>query len=79
MKITDYKTQKNDKRISVFIDGQYMFSVTKDNFILNNLYIGKELSKDKIINIEQEDEKERAFSYILYPLGFGAKTEKEVI
>lgn len=79
MKITDYKTQKNDKRISVFIDGQYMFSVTKDNFILNNLYIGKELSKDEIINIEQEDEKERAFSYILYQLGFGAKTEKELI
>lgn len=79
MKITDYKTQKNDKRISVFIDGQYMFSVTNDNFILNNLYIGKELSKDEIINIEQEDEKERAFSYILYQLGFGAKTEKELI
>lgn len=79
MKITDYKTQKNDKRISVFIDGQYMFSVTNDNFILNNLYIGKELSKDEIVNIEQEDEKERAFSYILYQLGFGAKTEKELI
>lgn len=79
MKITDYKTQKNDKRISVFIDEQYMFSVTNDNFILNNLYIGKELSKDEIINIEQEDEKERAFSYILYQLGFGAKTEKELI
>lgn len=79
MKITDYQIQKNDKRVSIFIDEQYMFSVTKDNFILNNLSIGKELTKDEIISIEQEDEKERAFSYVLYQLGFGAKTEKELI
>ena len=78
MKITDYQIQKNEKRVSVFIDGEYMFSVTKDNFILNNLYIGKELNKEEIIKIEQEDERERAFSYILYQLGFGAKTEKEL-
>lgn len=79
MKITNYQIQKNEQRVSVFVDDKYAFSVTKDNFVLNNLYIGKELTEQQILEIQKEDEKSKAFSYVLYQLGFGAKTQKELI
>lgn len=79
MKITDCEVQKNKKRVSVFVDGKYSFSVTSDNYVLNNLSIGKKITQEEIDFLSEQDEKERAFSYVMYQLGFGLKTEKEII
>jgi len=62
MKITDIKTQIKDKeRVSVFLDGEYSFSVLKEILVINRLVIGKEITREEIEPIICESENKSAF------------------
>lgn len=79
MEITEYKIQKNNERVSVFVDNEYSFSVTKENFLKHNLKVGLQITEEQIEALEAEDEREKAFSFVLFQLGYGIKTEKELV
>ncbi len=79
MKITDLKKQKKSERISVYVDDKFCFGLTQNSLFDHELFIGKELTQKEIDQIKEEDEKNQAFAYIIYQLGFGCRTEKEII
>ncbi len=56
-KITAIKIQqKNKSRVSIFIDDEYSFSLTK--FTAAWLRTGQELTQEKIVELKSKDEKE---------------------
>ncbi len=68
-KITAIKIQqKNKSRVSIFIDDEYSFSLTK--FTAAWLKTGQELSQEKIVELKTKDEKEvllqKAINFISY-------------
>lgn len=79
MKITKFEKQKKSDRISVFINNEFAFGVTPEELFDYELYVGKELTLEEINKIKDSDKKAQAFAYILYLLGFGSKTKKEII
>ena len=55
MRITDIKEQvKDSSRVSIFIDGKYAFSFSKNNLLRLKLGLGQELSKVEVDKLKQE-------------------------
>lgn len=78
MRITKVQSQHNKKRVSIFIDGDFCFSLSNELFVLSGIKEGAEITEIQISNLKRKDENERAYSYVLLQLGYGLKTEKEI-
>ena len=79
MKITKIEYQKNSKdKCNVYIDGNYMFSLSVTTFIKKNLKEGDDLLLSEINTLLEEDKKEKAYIYILNYLKYGDRTTLEV-
>ncbi len=72
------KNKKNKERYSVYIDDQFSFSISEDDYLSMHLYEKSELSQDEIDHIKNtmnfRDAKNSALKYLSYKL----RTEKEV-
>jgi len=76
-KITDIKPQKRDpQRINIYLDGEFDFGVARA--VAPWLQIGKEISRDKIKELQAQDEAEKAYQRALYYLSFRERSEEEV-
>ncbi|MEA2007573.1 MAG: RecX family transcriptional regulator [Chloroflexota bacterium] len=76
-KITDIKPQKRDsQRINVFLDGEFGFGVARA--VAPWLKIGEELSREKIKELQDKDETEKAYQRALNYLSYRERSEEEV-
>ena len=66
MKITEIEYQKNNKeKVNIFVDGEYLFSLSVNGVAKNMLYKDKEITEEEINLIRIEDDKEIAYQYAL--------------
>ena len=76
-KITALKAQrKNTRRVSVFLDGEYAFGLTR--IVAGWLHIGQILSEERIATLKAEDELERAYLRALNFLSYRPRSKAEI-
>lgn len=76
-KITALKAQrKNTQRVSVFLDGEYAFGLTR--IVAGWLQIGQILSEEKITTLRAEDELEMAYLRALNFLSYRPRSKAEI-
>lgn len=63
--ITSVTAQKNQKRVNIFLDGEYSFSLDLDNFGQLGLKVGKELNQEEINEIIKKSEFQKSFDKTL--------------
>lgn len=78
MKITDIKEQKHNKsRMSVFVDGEYSFSLEDTDIIFLGLKVGKEITEEEIAEYNLRCNYTKAFSLSLDLISRKAATKKQ--
>lgn len=80
MIVTDIKEQlKDEARANIFIDGKYVFAISKTDVVFYNLKVGEELSKDKYDEILENVVLAKAKMVALKFLSYKDRTKREVI
>lgn len=80
MIITDIQRQKhNDKRFSVFVDGEYTFSVSDVDLLYYKLRVGCEISAERLNEIAESNAYARAKDIALKFLGYRMRSEREIV
>ena len=80
MTVTDIKQQKNDKsRYSVYIDGNYEFSLIMEDILYFRLKIAEPISEETYRYITETTLYIKAQNTALKFLGYKMRTEKEVL
>jgi len=78
-KITEISRQQHDsKRYSVFVDGEYAFSLTDEAVAENRLAVGIDVNSLPLKQIIEEDSYRRALAKAYKSLAVAAKTEKQM-
>lgn len=76
-KITGLKVQqKNHQRVNVYLDGEFSFGLTR--ILAAWLYVGQELSDEKIAQLQDEDSSEMAYQRALHFLSYRPRSTSEV-
>jgi regulatory protein len=76
-KITAFKVQKrNPNRVNVFLDGEFAFGLAR--IAAAWLQVGQVLEDEKIIELQAQDESEKAYQQALKFLSYRPRTETEV-
>lgn len=76
--ITSIKLQKNKKRANVYIDGKFAFSIDNFNLLKFGLKEGKEISKERVLEVIRKAEGEKIWEKLLKFVSFRQRTEKEI-
>lgn len=80
MIITDIQKQKhNDKRFSVFLDGEYAFSVTDIDLLYYKLKTGETITAEKVNEILYNNAAASAKKIALNFLGYRMRSRKEIV
>jgi regulatory protein len=76
--VTAIKQQKrNPNRVSIYLDGEYAFPLAK--IIAAWLKVGQELSPEKILALQGQDEGEKAFQRALNFISYRPRSQAEVV
>jgi len=76
-KITAIKAQrKNTERVSIFLDGEYAFGLTR--IVAGWLQVGQTLSEEKIDALKREDEQEMAYLRAVNYLSYRPRAKAEI-
>lgn len=79
MKITSIEVQKRNKeRVSIFVDGEYAFSLHAEIIYKYGIKSGDEITSDFIENISKVEEQKQANAYALNLISRAFKTEKQI-
>lgn len=76
--ITDVQLNKRKKRVSIFIDHAFSFSVDREIAIFSGLHTGVELSQEKIEELGHSDSVQQCMNAALHFLGYRPRSEAEV-
>lgn len=76
--ITKIKTQKNRKRVNVFLDGKFAFGLDIDNLLKTGLRIGQKLTEKQIEELIFKNEFQKLFDKTLRLISFRPRSEKEI-
>lgn len=78
MTVTDIVKNKNNEKYSVFVDGDFAFSITEADIAFFGFEIGKEITESKYNFIKEEVILTKAKNRAVAFLGGAKKTEKAV-
>lgn len=77
-KITKIENQKNEKRANIYIDDEFFLGVDKEIIYMLRLREGKEIERESLQNIINEEMYIKAKNKALKLLHFSSRTEKEM-
>ncbi|WP_202709726.1 RecX family transcriptional regulator [Sporosalibacterium faouarense] len=78
-KITKVEKQKrNNKRYSIYINGEYAFGVHEDTLVKYELLKGKELDNEFIDKVIKAKEQSKGNNYALKLLSYRSRSKKEI-
>ena len=78
-KITELKRGKGrEKRINVYLDGTFSFSLLAETALKKALKTGQELSESEIEELKRNDRYQRCFNKALRYLGYRPRSEAEI-
>lgn len=76
-KITALRLQKkNPQRVNVYLDGEFAFGLAR--IAAAWLKVGDTLSEEKIVRLQAEDARERAYQQAMLFLSYRPRSEKEI-
>jgi regulatory protein len=76
-KITALTAQKrNRQRVNVYLDGEFAFGLTR--IVAAWLFVGQDISDEKIAELKAEDEREVAYQKALKLLEYRPRSEREI-
>jgi regulatory protein len=79
VKITALQPQKrNRRRVSVFLDGNFLFALASETVAAFGLRVGMEVGRDKLDEIAREEQQHQALQYDFLLLAFKARTTSEL-
>jgi len=79
MRITDLQPQKRSKRrVSVFLDGQFLFGLSQDIVKALGLRVGLEVDRTALDRIAREEQLHEAREYAFLLLSYKARTTAEL-
>ena len=79
MKITALQPQRrSSKRVSVFVDGEFLFGVSVDAVAAAGLRVGAEVVQADIDRIAREEQRHEALNYAFLLLSYKARTTVEL-
>jgi regulatory protein len=76
--VTSLKPQKNQKRVNVYLDGEFGFGIDLDNLVKFGIKIEKEFSKEEIDKIIYEAEFAKTYNKLLNFATLRPRSEKEL-
>lgn len=77
--ITSIKAQKNQKRVNIFLDGKYSFSLDLENYMKLQLKVNQELNQEEIKAITDEGEKAKALEKVIAFASLRPRSKKEIM
>ena len=78
-RITDLRTGKGrEKRINIYLDGRFAFSLGAEVAVKENLQVGQELSVDQIESLTGGDQLQRCLGAAYRYLGYRPRSESEL-
>lgn len=80
MKITKIEVQKKNKeRVSVFVDGEYSFSLHAEIIYKFGIKVGTEITPDFMETVGKVEEQKKANNYAMTLISKAFKTEKQIV
>ncbi len=76
--ITRLKSQKNQNRVNVYLDSQFVFGMDLDRLVKTGLKVGQEIPDEEIEKLRGEEVKGKLLDQALKFLSYRPRTEKEV-
>lgn len=76
--ITKIKSQKNKKRVNIYLDGKFAFGLNADNFLKACLKIGQELTEKQVEELIFKNESQKLLDKTYRLLSFRPRSEKEI-
>lgn len=76
--VTAIKSQKNKKRVNVYLDDKFGFGIDLDNFMLLHLKVNQELSEEKVAEIVKKAEFQKTLDKLLRFATVRPRSEKEI-
>ena len=77
-KITKISAQKKQGRVNIYVDRKFFAGIDKGVLVKYNLYKGKEVNKEELNAILDEEEKFKAKDYAYNLISYRMRTEKEI-
>ncbi|MDO8340387.1 MAG: RecX family transcriptional regulator [Candidatus Woesebacteria bacterium] len=76
--ITAFKPQRNNKRVNIYIDGEFSFGLDLENFVKLGLKLNQELTNIEIEEIVKKAEFQKTFDKLLRFVIVRPRSEKEI-
>lgn len=76
--VTLLKSQKNGKRVNVYLDGVFGFGIDLDNLVLSHIKIGTELTDEEVQKIVRKAEFQKTLDRLLRFATMRPRSEKEI-
>ncbi len=76
--ITALKSQRNKKRVNVYLDDKFGFGIDLDNFVLLHLKVNQELTQEELEKIVRKAEFQKTWDKLLRFAMLRPRSEKEV-
>lgn len=70
--------QKDQNRVSVYIDGKFAFGLTLESLLQNNLTVGKTLTKEEVSALKNQSDQDKVYARALRFVTSRPHSEKEI-
>jgi regulatory protein len=78
-RVTRLKTQKSQKRVNVYLDGNFAFGLNVDSVVKFGLKVGQVLTEKQVKKLKNQNDEEKVFQKALKFFSYRPRSEKELI
>jgi regulatory protein len=76
--ITDIIPQGNQSRVNLYIDGEFFCGLFKETVLKHQLKVGLEVNQEKLLEILNDDQFEKAKNVAFHFLSYRPRSQKEI-
>lgn len=77
-KVTKISSQKSQKRVNIFLDGQFAFGLDLDNFVKAGLKVGQELTDKQVDDLILNNEFQKFYDRVSRLIAIRPRSQKEI-
>ena len=77
-RVTAIKPQRNNKRVNIYLDGEFSFGLDLENFVTLGLRLDQELTNKQIKEIKDKSDKAKILNKVLSFATLRPRSEKEI-
>lgn len=76
--VTSIKPQKNNRRVNIYLDGEFGFGIDLENFVTTGLKINRNLTNEEVEKIIKKADFQKTLDYLLKFATLRSRSEKEI-